>query len=190
MPRISGKSVKTLSKMPTTQKQIARKRGRSDGQLLTPSSVKKQRVLSPLRNADQEEDSRTREKIIVSLRAELAEARSEARDAAEFKQQRDFSVHIAASLNNLQGEMLEAWHGDIQRLAGTRGFKKVINDFNVIEDRAVAIEELCKDFPKLDRSLRANVGALEVDAIKGQVEDFEVVMMEKDDDFMDDCVSD
>jgi len=38
--------------------------------------------------------------------------------------------------------------------------------------------------------LRAKVGALEVDAVKGQVEDFEVVMVEKDDDFTDDCVSD
>jgi hypothetical protein len=75
-------------------------------------------------------------------------------------------------------------------LAGTRGFKKALNDFNVMEDRAVAIEELCKDFPQLDRSLRAKVGALEVDAVKGQVEDFEVVMVEKDDDFTDDCVSD
>jgi len=190
MPRIPGKSVNTLSKMPTTQKQISRKRGRSGGQLLTPSSAKKQRALSPLRNADHEEASRTREKIIVSLRAELAEARSEARDAAEFKQQRDFVVHIAASLNSLQGEMLEAWHGDVQKLAGTRGFKKALNDFNVMEDRAVAIEELCKDFPQLDRSLRAKVGALEVDAVKGQVDDFEVVMVEKDDDFTDDCVSD
>jgi hypothetical protein len=190
MPRISRKSANTLSKMPIAKKQIVKKRGRSDGQLLTPSSAKKQRALSPLRNADHEEDSRTREKIIVSLRAELAEARSEARDAAEFKQQRDFVVHIAASLNNLQGEMLEAWHGDVQKLAGTRGFKKALNDFNVMEDRAVAIEELCKDFPQLDRSLRAKVGALEVDAIKGQVEDFEVVMVEKDDDFTNDCVSD
>jgi hypothetical protein len=167
--------------MPSNQKPNIKKRARRDEQLPTPISTKKQRVLSPIRNSDREDATRTREKIISELRQELAEVKAEARDAAMLKQQRDFAVHIAASLNNLQGEMLEAWHADIQKLAGTRGFRQAINGLNEMEDRAVAIEEMLKDFPRLDASLRANVGALEADSIKGCVEDFKVVMVEKDD---------
>ena len=111
---------------------------------------------------------------------------TEAQDAAMLKQQRDFAIHIAASLNVLQGELLEAWHGDVQKLQKTRGYKHSINALNELEDRAVAIEESLRDFPGIEMSLRANVGALEVDSFRGQVEDFKVVMTEKEvDDFMD-----
>ncbi|KAE9378997.1 hypothetical protein N431DRAFT_478102 [Stipitochalara longipes BDJ] len=175
--------------MPIGQKQATRKRGRRDEQLPTPKSMKKQRALSPLRNSDNEDASRTKDKIIAALRQDLTQAKSEAREAAMLKQQRDFVVHIAASLNNLQGELLEAWHGDIQKLADTKGFRRAMSTLNELEDRAVAIEETLKDFPGIEESLRANIGALEVDSIKGQVEDFKVVMTEAEDEFTDEYVS-
>jgi len=167
--------------MPTT-KQTRRKRVRRDEQLKTPTSIKKQRALSPLNNSDKEDSPRTKDKIIAALRQDLAQVKSEAQDAAMLKQQRDFAIHIAASFNSLQGDLLEAWHGDVQKLEKTRGFRKSANKLNELEDRAVAIEESLKDFPGIEASLRANVGALEVDAIKGRVEDFKVVMTEREED--------
>jgi hypothetical protein len=179
----------TLLNMPA-QKQRTKKRVRRDDQLPTPNSTKKQRALSPLRNTDNENSSRTKDKIIAALRQDLAELQSEARDAAMLKQQRDFAIHIAASLSNLQADLLDAWHSDVQKLAKSRGFGKVIDVINGLEDRAVAIEESLKEFPGIEESLRANVGAEEVDAIKGQVEDFKVVMKEREeDDFTDEYVS-
>jgi len=165
------------------KKQVARKkRVRRDQKLITTTSINKQRALSPLNNSDKEDSPRTKDKIIAALRQDLAQIKSEAQDAAMLKQQRDFAIHIAASLNNLQGELLEAWHGDVQKLEKTRGYRKAINALNELEDRAVAIEESLKDFPGIERSLKANVGALEVDSIKGQVEDFKVEMTEREED--------
>jgi hypothetical protein len=178
-----------LLNMPA-QKQRTKKRVRRDDQLPTPNSTKKQRALSPLRNTDNENASRTKDKIIAALRQDLAELQSEARDAAMLKQQRDFAIHIAASLSNLQADLLDAWHSDVQKLAKSRGFGKVVDVINGLEDRAVAIEESLKEFPGIEESLRANVGAEEVDAIKGQVEDFKVMMTAREEDgFTDEYLS-
>lgn len=165
--------------MSTPQKPNVKKRTSRNEQLPTPTSIKRQRALSPLQNTDREDASRTREKIILELRQELAAAQSQARDAAMFKQQRDFAVHIAASLNNLQGDLLEAWYADVQKLAGARTFKAALKGVNEMEDRAVAIEEFLKDFPGLSGCLRARVGEGEMESAKGRVEDFIVAMVEK-----------
>jgi hypothetical protein len=50
---------------------------------------------------------------------------------------------------------------------------------NEMEDKGVALEELLKDYPRLVKYQRANVGAEEVESLNGWIEDFKVVMVGK-----------
>jgi hypothetical protein len=163
---------------PSGQKRVRREEP-SGGRI----SRKRQRVrsLSPLTNDDHELAPKTREKIIAELRKELAEDRAEAADAAMFKKQRDFAVHIAASFCDLQREMFVGWHADVQKLAKTSHFGPSQAGLNQLFDRAEAIENILTSFPKLDNSFHTHVCTDDLEQIKGLVEDFTVEMVERED---------
>jgi hypothetical protein len=169
--------------MSSLHKPSRQKRARRDEAPTGRPSRKRQRAqsLSPLGNEDEEEAPRTREKIIAELRKELAAAKTEAAEATLFKKQRDFAVHVAAGFCDLQREMFVGWYTDVQKLTKTPHFKDAQAGRNRLFDRAEAIEKTLKNFPKLDRSLRARVGVEELEQIKGCVEDFGVEMVERDD---------
>jgi hypothetical protein len=137
--------------------------------------------LSPMRNDDDEGEPRTKEKIIAELRKELAEAKTEAAEAAIFKKQRDFTVHIAAGFRDLHRDMFVGWNKDLQKLEGTRYFQKARDDFVELFHRSEAIEDVLTTFPKLDGAVHSHVRAGELEEIKGQVEDFGVDVVEQDD---------
>jgi hypothetical protein len=168
--------------MSTLQKPNSGKRKQRDEAPNRCISTRSQRMqsLSPIQNDDDEDDPRTKEKIITELRKELAETKTEAAEAVMLKKQRDFAVHIAAGFCDLQRDMFVTWNADLQKLAATRHFQTAREDFVELFHRSEAIENVLTTFPKLDRAVHTHVGAHELEEIKGQVEDFRVDMVEKD----------
>src|ERR1700684_2789428 len=130
--------------MHAIQKPNSGKRKQGDEALNRRISTRRQRMqsLSPIRNNDDEGDPRTKEKIIAELRKELAEAKTEAAEAAMFKKQRDFAVHIAAGFCDLHRDMFVDWSKDLQKLEGTRYFQKARDDFVELFHRSEAMENV------------------------------------------------
>lgn len=166
--------------MTSNRKTKAKKHAREDDEVSTPRPAKKARVLSPIRSKDREDKARTREKIIVELRKELETCKEQADEAAQLKQQRDLAVHVAASLNNLQSKIFEAWQVDIEKSKGMKWYKGSVENFDKMEKEAIELEELLKQYPRLAECLKADVGNEEIESLNGWIEDFKVKMVGKD----------
>jgi len=164
----------------STQKTKPKKRAREDDEVATPRVAKKARVLSPLRSKDREDSARTQKKIMVELRKELETCKKQADKAAQLKQQRDFAVHVAASLNNLQSKIFEAWEGDIEKLKGMKSYKGSVENFNKMEKKVIELEDLLREYPRLANCLEADIGKEEIESLNGWIQDFKVNMVGKD----------
>jgi hypothetical protein len=166
--------------MPPTRKTKPNKRAREDDEVATPRLAKKSRVLSPLRSKDREDSARTQKKIMVELRKELKTYKKQADKAARLKQQRDFAVHVAASLNNLQSKIFDAWQGDIEKSKGMQWYKGSVKNFNKMGEKVAGFEELLNEYPRLATCLEADIDNEEIESLNGWVQDFKVNMVGKD----------
>jgi hypothetical protein len=169
-----------ISNMPSNRKSNSKKRAREDDGVPTPRLAKKARVLSPLRSKDREDSARTREKIIIELRNELTIYKAQASEAARLKQQRDFTVHVAASLSNLQSKIFDAWLGDIVKSKGMKSYEKSFEEFHDMENKALKLEELLSWYPRFAECLKADISKEEIESLNGWIEDFKVSMVGKD----------
>ncbi len=166
--------------MTSNRKTNAKKHAREDDKLSTPRPGKKARVLSPIRSKEREEAPQTREKIIAELRKELEICKEQADEAAQLKQQRDFAVHVAASLNNLQSQIFEAWQADVEKSKGMKWYKGSVKNFDKMENQALELEEHLKEYPRLAECLKADIGKEDIESFKGSIEDFKVKMIGED----------
>jgi hypothetical protein len=166
--------------MTSNRKTNAKKHAREDDKISTRRPAKKARVLSPLRSKDREDTARTQKKIMVELRKELETCKEQADEAAQLKQQRDFAVHVAASLYNLQSKILDAWRGDMEKAKGMKRYKGSVENLEKMENQVVELEELLKQYPQLAECLKAIIGKEEIESLNGWIEDFKVKMVGKD----------